>query len=64
MEDSAYKTYLQERKDIVQRVTLTSQLKFMAHQFQKSTCSGHDAINMADTKCSRGLAVTRVGACE
>ncbi|OJA09031.1 hypothetical protein AZE42_11088 [Rhizopogon vesiculosus] len=47
VEESAYKEYLEGHKH-------TSQ--------ERSTCVSHNAVNMADTKKSNGLAVTGVGA--
>ncbi|KAH7918389.1 hypothetical protein BV22DRAFT_1024674 [Leucogyrophana mollusca] len=46
VEELAYKTHLLERIDELQ---------------EKSTCSSHSAVDMADTKSSRGLAATGVG---
>ncbi|KAG1846721.1 hypothetical protein C8R48DRAFT_750579 [Suillus tomentosus] len=46
VEDTAYKQYLSERGCEPQ---------------EKSTCVSHNAVNMADTKTSRGLAATGVG---
>ncbi|KAH0828706.1 hypothetical protein J3R83DRAFT_3108 [Lanmaoa asiatica] len=46
IEDQSYKAYLVDRVNIAQ---------------EKSTCVGYNAINMADSKSSRGLAVTGVG---
>ncbi|KAH7920330.1 hypothetical protein BV22DRAFT_1133151 [Leucogyrophana mollusca] len=47
VEEQAYKTYLAEYAHLPQ---------------EKSTCSSHSAVNLADTKASRGLAATGVGA--
>ncbi|KAG2090914.1 uncharacterized protein F5147DRAFT_748193 [Suillus discolor] len=46
VEETAYKRYLQSHNGTLQ---------------QKSTCSSHNAVNMADTKVSQGLAATGVG---
>ncbi|KAG2029343.1 hypothetical protein BDR03DRAFT_1018509 [Suillus americanus] len=46
VEETTYKTYLQSHDGTLQ---------------QKSTCSSHNAVNMADTKVSQGLAATGVG---
>ncbi|KAI6096537.1 hypothetical protein EDD16DRAFT_1719774 [Pisolithus croceorrhizus] len=46
VEESAYKSYLSHHVNDVQ---------------EKSTCSSHNAVNMADTKASRGLDATGVG---
>ncbi|KAG1720604.1 uncharacterized protein EDB91DRAFT_1240394 [Suillus paluster] len=46
VEETAYKTYLQSYSGSLQ---------------QKSTCSSHNAVNMADMKVSHGLAATGVG---
>ncbi|KIJ08628.1 hypothetical protein PAXINDRAFT_164450 [Paxillus involutus ATCC 200175] len=46
IEEKAYKDHLAKHKDETQ---------------EHSTCSGHNAVNMADTKKSRGLAATGVG---
>ncbi|KAG2750180.1 hypothetical protein P692DRAFT_20874680 [Suillus brevipes Sb2] len=46
VEETAYKQYLNERGCEPQ---------------EKSTCVSHNAVNMADTKSSRGLAATGVG---
>ncbi|KAI6119465.1 hypothetical protein EV401DRAFT_2071463 [Pisolithus croceorrhizus] len=46
MEESAYKSYLSHHVNDVQ---------------EKSTCSSHNAVNMADTKASRGLDATGIG---
>ncbi|KAI6142305.1 hypothetical protein EDD17DRAFT_1711602 [Pisolithus thermaeus] len=45
VEDSQYRTFLNERRHDIQ---------------EKSTCSSHNAVNMADTKSSQGLATTGV----
>ncbi|KAH7919292.1 hypothetical protein BV22DRAFT_1108120 [Leucogyrophana mollusca] len=47
VEEHAYKAYLAEYAQLPQ---------------EKSTCHGHVAVNMADTKSNRGLAATGVGA--
>ncbi|KAG1787612.1 uncharacterized protein HD556DRAFT_1434387 [Suillus plorans] len=46
VEEAGYKEFLAEKFDIVQ---------------EKSTCSSHNAVNMADTKTNRGLAATGLG---
>ncbi|KAG2127943.1 hypothetical protein DEU56DRAFT_872715 [Suillus clintonianus] len=46
VEEAGYKEFLAEKIDIVQ---------------EKSTCSSHTAVNMADTKTNRGLAATGLG---
>ncbi|KAF8834341.1 hypothetical protein BDN67DRAFT_1048589 [Paxillus ammoniavirescens] len=46
VEDSTYKDYLKIHLDAVQ---------------EKSTCSSHNAVNMADTKVNKGLSATGVG---
>ncbi|KAG1779216.1 hypothetical protein EV702DRAFT_1216574 [Suillus placidus] len=46
VEEDAYKGFLHSSADSIQ---------------EKSTCSSHSAVNMADTKSSRGLAVTGLG---
>ncbi|KAG1793209.1 uncharacterized protein HD556DRAFT_1432380 [Suillus plorans] len=46
VEETAYKRYLESHDGTLQ---------------QKSTCSSHNAVNMADTKVSQGLAATGVG---
>ncbi|KAG1897298.1 uncharacterized protein F5891DRAFT_1129937 [Suillus fuscotomentosus] len=46
VEEAGYKEFLTEKIDIVQ---------------EKSTCSSHTAVNMADTKINRGLAATGLG---
>lgn len=46
VEETAYKSFLNSRGGIPQ---------------EKSTCSSHNAINLADTKASRGLAATGAG---
>ncbi|KAG1725657.1 hypothetical protein EDB19DRAFT_1897750 [Suillus lakei] len=46
VEEKAYKSYLKDNKDRNQ---------------ERSTCASHNAVNMADTKKSRGLAATGVG---
>ncbi|KAH7905404.1 hypothetical protein BJ138DRAFT_1230024 [Hygrophoropsis aurantiaca] len=46
VEESIYKDYLRDRIDLPQ---------------ETSTCSGHRAVNLADTKSSIGLAATGVG---
>ncbi|KAG2094383.1 uncharacterized protein F5147DRAFT_747814 [Suillus discolor] len=46
VEEHQYKTYLAENSGAVQ---------------EKSTCVSHNAVNMADTKASKGLAATGVG---
>ncbi|KAG2139540.1 hypothetical protein BD769DRAFT_1350679 [Suillus cothurnatus] len=46
VEEGAYKELLAEKVDVLQ---------------EKSTCSSHNAVNMADMKTSRGLAATGLG---
>ncbi|KAG2138229.1 hypothetical protein BD769DRAFT_1626642 [Suillus cothurnatus] len=46
VEEGAYKELLAEKVDVLQ---------------EKSTCSSHNAVNMADTKTSQGLAATGLG---
>ncbi|KAG2029378.1 hypothetical protein BDR03DRAFT_880946, partial [Suillus americanus] len=46
VEETTYKTYLHSHDSTLQQV---------------NTCSSHNAVNMADTKVSQGLAVTGVG---
>ncbi|KAG2358630.1 hypothetical protein BDR07DRAFT_1452640 [Suillus spraguei] len=46
VEEGQYKTYLRNHADVTQ---------------EKSMCISHNAINMADTKLSKGLAATGVG---
>ncbi|KAG1839003.1 hypothetical protein C8R48DRAFT_751508 [Suillus tomentosus] len=46
VEEHAYKSYLSERTNERQ---------------ERSTCVSHNAVNMADTKSSRGLAATGIG---
>ncbi|KAG1785020.1 uncharacterized protein HD556DRAFT_1435293 [Suillus plorans] len=46
VEDEAYKGFLDSNSDNTQ---------------EKSTCSSHNAVNMADTKSNRGLAATGLG---
>ncbi|KAG1870583.1 hypothetical protein DFJ58DRAFT_852169 [Suillus subalutaceus] len=46
VEETAYKAYLQT---------------YSGNPQEKSTCSSHNAVNMADTKVSHGLAATGVG---
>ncbi|KAG2099572.1 uncharacterized protein F5147DRAFT_747267 [Suillus discolor] len=46
VEEGAYKQFLGDKIDVLQ---------------EKSTCSSHNAINMADTKANRGLAATGLG---
>ncbi|KAJ8581383.1 hypothetical protein M405DRAFT_854827 [Rhizopogon salebrosus TDB-379] len=46
VEDRAYKDFLYKNLDVAQ---------------EKSTCSSHNAVNMADTKANRGLAATGLG---
>ncbi|KAG1726897.1 uncharacterized protein EDB91DRAFT_1330912 [Suillus paluster] len=46
VEEDAYKGFLHDSADSIQ---------------EKSTCSSHAAVNMADTKSNRGLAVTGLG---
>ncbi|KAG1784916.1 uncharacterized protein HD556DRAFT_1435299 [Suillus plorans] len=46
VEERAYKSYLSERANERQ---------------ERSTCVSHNAVNMADTKSSRGLAATGIG---
>ncbi|KAG1887614.1 hypothetical protein F4604DRAFT_1877484 [Suillus subluteus] len=46
VEDKAYKDFLHSGADSIQ---------------EKSTCSSHNAVNMADTKSNRGLATTGLG---
>ncbi|KAF8425033.1 hypothetical protein L210DRAFT_3421490 [Boletus edulis BED1] len=47
VEEGNYKSHISNRKDEVQ---------------EKSDCTGHTAVNLADTKPSRGLAATGIGA--
>ncbi|KIJ12364.1 hypothetical protein PAXINDRAFT_163929 [Paxillus involutus ATCC 200175] len=46
VEESDYKAFLNRHIDVVQ---------------EKSTCSSHNAVNMADTKSNKGLSATGVG---
>ncbi|KAG0695571.1 hypothetical protein DFH29DRAFT_984920 [Suillus ampliporus] len=46
MEEEAYKRFLRSSADSIQ---------------EKSTCSSHNAVNMADTKSNCGLAITGLG---
>ncbi|KAG2140526.1 uncharacterized protein EDB93DRAFT_1241867 [Suillus bovinus] len=46
VEEHAYKSYLSERTN---------------EQQERSTCVSHNAVNMADTKSSQGLAATGIG---
>ncbi|KAG2336247.1 hypothetical protein BDR05DRAFT_978823 [Suillus weaverae] len=46
VEEAAYKSHLQQ---------------YSGKPQEKSTCSSHNAVNMADTKASQGLAATGVG---
>ncbi|KAG1807216.1 hypothetical protein EV424DRAFT_1543991 [Suillus variegatus] len=46
VEETAYKSHLQQ---------------YSGKPQEKSTCSSHNAVNMADTKASQGLAATGVG---
>ncbi|KIK34338.1 hypothetical protein CY34DRAFT_98209 [Suillus luteus UH-Slu-Lm8-n1] len=46
VEESAYKAFLNDKSDVSQ---------------EKSTCSSHNAVNLADTKSNRGLAATGLG---
>ncbi|KAG1726701.1 uncharacterized protein EDB91DRAFT_1330919 [Suillus paluster] len=46
VEEDAYKGFLHDSADSIQ---------------EKSTCSSHAAVNMADTKSNRGLAITGLG---
>ncbi|KAG1884343.1 hypothetical protein F4604DRAFT_1878735 [Suillus subluteus] len=46
VDETAYKAYLLDHGDMLQ---------------EKSTCASHNAVNMADTKASHGLAATGVG---
>ncbi|KAG1823160.1 hypothetical protein DFJ58DRAFT_720087 [Suillus subalutaceus] len=46
IEESAYKAFLNDNSDVSQ---------------EKSTCSSHYAVNMADTKSNRGLEATGLG---
>ncbi|KAG2096118.1 uncharacterized protein F5147DRAFT_584181 [Suillus discolor] len=47
VEECGYKSYLKENSAVIQ---------------ERSECVSHDAINLADTKSSKGLAATGVGA--
>ncbi|KAG2096706.1 uncharacterized protein F5147DRAFT_747542 [Suillus discolor] len=49
VEETAFKSFLNLHGHIIQEFTW------------KSTCSSHNAVNMADTKASRGLAATGAG---
>ncbi|KIJ09682.1 hypothetical protein PAXINDRAFT_17231 [Paxillus involutus ATCC 200175] len=46
VEEGPYKEFIKEMADVIQ---------------EKSTCSSHSAVNMADTKSNHGLAATGVG---
>ncbi|KAG1864793.1 hypothetical protein F4604DRAFT_1882005 [Suillus subluteus] len=46
VDETAYKAYILDHGDMLQ---------------EKSTCASHNAVNMADTKASHGLAATGVG---
>lgn len=62
VEDTAYKNYVEKMINEVQEVC---PFVFLDHPFvdlnQRSTCSSHLAVNMADTVSRHGLAATGVG---
>lgn len=63
VEETAYKSHLQQYSGKPQEV-LFSRFPYilcLTSCTQKSTCSSHNAVNMADTKASQGLAATGVG---
>ncbi|KAG2108875.1 hypothetical protein DEU56DRAFT_874521 [Suillus clintonianus] len=55
MEEKGYKTFLAQHLGDEQEPML------IHTTLQKSSCSNHNAVNMADTKLSQGLAATGVG---
>lgn len=62
VEEADYKLYLAEHLGEAQEVRDLNILQCLSHSvLQKSTCSSHNAVNMADTKLSQGLAATGVG---
>jgi hypothetical protein len=58
-----YKAFLAKHLTDAQEVCdlLINKLIHAHNVLQKSTCSSHNAVNMADTKQSQGLAATGVG---
>lgn len=63
VEESDYKAFLAEHLADAQevRTPLINNLTSTYIVLQKSTCSSHNTVNMADTKQSQGLAATGVG---
>jgi hypothetical protein len=63
VEETAYKSHVQQYSGKPQEVRFPASLTilYLTSITQKSTCSSHNAVNMADTKASQGLAATGVG---
>jgi len=60
----AYKSHLGQHSGTLQEVDFVSSfpcLVYLTSCQKKSTCSSHNAVNMADTKALQGLAATSVG---
>jgi hypothetical protein len=61
VEERKYKAFLCQHLRDEQEVCDLLDPEFTHTVLQKSTCSSHNAINMADTKLSQGLAATGMG---
>lgn len=63
IEEAAYKSHLQQYSGKPQEVLVSDvpSILCLTSCVQKSTCSSHNTVNMADTKASQGLAATGVG---
>ncbi|KAG2034290.1 hypothetical protein BDR03DRAFT_935365 [Suillus americanus] len=54
VDECGHKSYLKENSAVTQELP--------SHRHQRSVCVSHDTVNLADTKSSKGLAATGVGA--
>ena len=63
VEDTAFKAYLHDHKGDTQEVHSYFQWIYLRilNLMQKSTCSNHNAVNMADMKMKKGCDATGVG---
>ena len=61
VEDTAFKAYLTDHKSDVQEVCSHISDALILTSIQKSTCSNHNAVNMADVKSKKGCDATGVG---
>lgn len=61
VEDAAFKAYLTDHNNDVQEVCSHISDAPILTSIQKSTCSNHNAVNMADVKSKKGCDATGVG---